>query len=187
MANSALMNIGKRYAFVVFCCAAALAFTGCASPNVAGGGEPSQGSSTLPAIARDASSIANVAGKYQGKFFLKKKAIGDISFDLSQSGTTVGGTLKLVLSKTTREPVALTLDAASNTLTGTAVDPSGKTACAYTISASYNPKTFVLSGTSSPLTCPGKVANFKTTESCFYNTTPSMDARRPAARGILEC
>jgi hypothetical protein len=181
------MNIGKRHAFVVFCCAAALAFAGCASPNIAGSGEPSQGLSSLPAIARDASQTTNVAGKYQGKFFLKKKAIGDISFDLSQSGTAVGGTLKLVLSKTIREPVALTLDASNNMLTGTAVDPSGKTACAYTIKASYNQKTFVLRGTSSPLTCPGKVANFTTTESCYYNTTPATNSRRVDARGILEC
>lgn len=164
-------------------CASLLVFAGCTSPA---GSESAQGPSSLPATIR-AATVTNVAGRYQGKFLLERKAIGDAYFDLTQSGTAIGGTLKLVLTKTTREPLAMTLDATNDTFSGIATDPSGKTPCSYTVAGSYNPKTFVLRGTSSPLTCPGKVANFTTTESCYYNTNPSTNARRTDARGILEC
>ena len=171
-------------ALTISCGAALLVSAGCASP--AGSGS-AQGLSSLPATVSSAATITNVAGRYQGQFLLKKKVIGDAAFDLTQSGTAIGGTLKLVLTKTAREPVAMTFDATNNTFSGVATDPTGKTPCSYALAGSYNPKTFELSGTSSPLTCPGKVANFKTTESCFYNTSPSTNARRPAAHGILEC
>jgi hypothetical protein len=180
------MNTEKRYsAVMVYCCAAMLVLAGCASPGE--GQSAAQGFAPVPSIGSAAASITNVAGRYHGKFLLKKKPIGDAYFDLTQSGTAIGGTLRLVLSKTLREPVAMTLDAANNSFTGNATDPTGKTHCTYALSGSYNPKTFVLSGTSSPLTCPGKVANFTTTESCFYNTSSSPSARRPDARGIIEC
>ena len=165
-------------------CAAALA--GCASSG-AGSGAPSQGLAPLPSLAEPAASVSNVAGQYQGKFRIKNSVIGTVSFNLTQSGTAVGGTLKLVLSKSTlSEPVAMTLSAANNTLTGTAVDAASKTPCTYALKGSYNPKTFVLRGTSSPLTCTGKVANFTTTEQCFYNTGSSNAIRRDV-NGIIEC
>jgi hypothetical protein len=187
--NRALMKTGKRYhAVMVYCCAAVLAFAGCASPSGGSGVGSLQGLAPLPSIASDAASVANVAGKYRGKFLLKRKTIGDAYFDLTQSGTAIGGTLRLVLSTTVREPVALTLDAANNSFTGSATDPSDKSPCTYTLSGSYNPKTAVLRGTSSPLTCAGKVANFTATQSCYYNTSPSATARRrPDARGVIEC
>jgi hypothetical protein len=179
------MRRGKRQrAIVVYCCTALLVFAGCASPV---GGANSQGAASLPSIGSNAVSATNLAGRYSGKFLLKNKPIGDAYFDLTQSGTAVGGTLKLVLSKTTREPVAMTVDTANNSFTGIATDPTGKTHCSYTLSGSYNPKTFVLRGTSSPLTCTGKVATFRTTESCFYNTSSSANIHRPDARGIIEC
>jgi len=136
----------------------------------------------------DAASITNLAGQYSGKFLLANKPIGDAYFNLTQRGTAVGGMLKLVISnQTTHEPVAMKLDAANDTFTGTATDPTGKTPCTYLLRGSYNPKTFVLRGTSAPHTCTGKTATFRTTESCFYNTEPSASNRRPDARGIIEC
>ena len=151
---------------------------GCASP---------QAQAPLPSFEASAASATNVAGQYQGNFLLKNTVIGKAFFDLTQSGTSVGGKLKLVLSGgTIHEPVAMTLDTADNTLTGTAVDASGNPVCTYALSASYNPKTFVLRGTSSPLTCKGKVATFRTTERCFYNTGSSNATRRNAT-GIIEC
>ena len=169
---------------IAYGCAALLVFAGCASPI---GGANSQSAVSLPTIDGSAASATNLAGQYSGKFFLANKPIGDAYFDLTQSGTAVGGTLKLVLSRTIREPVAMTLDTADNSFTGIATDPTGKTHCSYTLSGSYNPKTFVLRGTSSPLTCSGKVATFRTTESCFYNTGSATSVRRSDARGIIEC
>ncbi len=183
--NSSFMKTEKRYrALMAYCCAAVLAFAGCASPV---GGANSQVSASLPSLRSDTASATSLAGRYHGKFLLKKKPIGEAYFDLTQSGTAVGGTLKLVLSKTIREPVAMTLDTANNSFTGIATDPTGKMHCSYTLRGSYNPTTFVLRGTSSPLTCAGKVATFRTTESCFYNTRSSANVRRPDARGIIEC
>jgi hypothetical protein len=178
------MKSGKRYNTVtVFSCAIALTLTGCASGASSGGSGPT----SLPAIARDAPSIANLAGKYSGKFLVKSKPVGNASFNLTQNGTSIGGILKLALSsRTVLEPVALTLDPANNTFTGSATDPKGTTKCTYELDGSYNPKTFVLRGTSSPLTCAGKVATFRTTESCFYNSGSANDIR-PEARGIIEC
>jgi hypothetical protein len=181
------MKTGKRLGILtVYCCAALLVLAGCASPAGDKGVDP-QGSASLPSVVTDTAAIANLAGQYSGKFLIKNKPIGDAYFDLTQHGTAVGGTLKLVISRTTREPVALLLDTANNSFTGIATDPSGKAHCSYTLSGSYNPKTFVLRGTSSPLTCTGKVATFRTTESCFYNTNSSANVRRPDARGIIEC
>ena len=182
------MNVRKRQGPVVAsCCAAALLFAGCASPG-GGSAASSQGVASLPSIGRAAASATNLAGQYQGTFRLKTKVVGKAYFTLTQSGTTVGGTLKLVLSKKTlHEPVAVTFDAASNGFSGNVVDPTGKTPCTYAIAGSYNPKTFVLRGTSSPLTCAGKVANFTTTESCYYNTGTGAGAIRRDARGIIEC
>ncbi len=180
------MNTGIRLrALLAFCCAAALA--GCASVGAGGSAPSPQGMSGLPPLA-NAAAATNVAGRYSGKFRLKTTVVGNVSFNLTQSGSAVGGSLKLVLAKRTiGEPVAMTLDATANTLTGTAVDASGKQPCTYALRATYNPKTFIFRGTSSPLTCTGKVANFTTTERCFYNTGSSADAIRPNAHGIIEC
>ena len=179
------MNSGKRHnAVTVFCCAIALALAGCATGGSNGVGS---GLTSLPSIASDAASIANLAGRYHGTFSIKGKRAGDIDFNLTQNGTAIGGVLKLVVSKTYREPVAFTLDAANNSFVGNAVDSAGKTTCVYALSGSYNPKTFVLSGTSAPVTCSGKTAKFRTVESCYYNTGSSPTDRRPDARGILEC
>jgi hypothetical protein len=173
---------------MAFCCAAMLASAGCASPGGSASAASPQGFASLPSIVRTSASIANVAGQYKGKFLLKKTIIGDAYFNLTQSGTAIGGSLKLVLSKSTlNEPVAIAFDATNDSFTGSATDPTGKTPCTYALSGSYNPKTFVLRGTSSPLTCTGKVANFTTTESCYYNTSSGTNALRPDARGIIEC
>jgi hypothetical protein len=69
-----------------------------------------------PAIASDGASIANLAGRYSGTFSIKGKPVGDIDFNLTQSGTAIGGVLKLVVSKTYKEPVALTLEALQHPL-----------------------------------------------------------------------
>lgn len=173
---------------MAYCCAALLVSAGCASPGGGRNAASPQGLTSLPSIGSTAASIADVAGRYQGKFLLKTKPVGNAYFNLTQSGTAVGGSLKLVFSKrTVHEPVAMTLDPANNSFTGNATDPTGKTPCTYALSGSYDPKTYVLRGTSSPLTCPGKIANFTTTESCYYKTGSSTSALRPSARGIIEC
>jgi hypothetical protein len=177
------MNTYKGGRAVLALCAAG-ALAACASPGTSPAS--SQGLSSLPALAA-AAATTNVAGRYQGTFKIKFTVAGKASFDLTQSGNAIGGTLKLVLSsQTLREPVAMTL-AKGNTFTGTAVDLLGKTKCTYGLSGSYNPKTFVLRGTSSPITCKGKTATFDTTESCFYNTGSDANDVRPNAKGILEC
>jgi hypothetical protein len=189
-ANTTSMNARSPHKAIVAYCGAlvfALASTGCASPNGSGTAASPQGFAALPSIERSAVLTTNVAGKYQGKFLVKGKVIGDADFTLTQSGTAAGGFLKLVLSKrTTIEPVAMTLDTKNNSFTGSATDPSG-TACTYALSGSYNPKTFVLRGTSSPATCTGKLATFKTTETCYYDTGSSTNALRPNVRGIIKC
>jgi hypothetical protein len=131
------MNLRTRlFAFVACWCAAVLA--GCAVPG--GRGAASQSFAQLPSLVRPATA-ANVAGQYEGEVLLKKTVVGKAYFDLTQSGTAVGGTFKLVLSKRTlHEPVAMTLNATNDTLTGNAVDASDKTPCTYALSASYDPK-----------------------------------------------
>jgi hypothetical protein len=175
-------------AIVAYCCALVLALisAGCASPNGNGTAASAQGFAALPSIQGNAAVTTNVAGKYAGKFLVKGKVVGVADFTLTQSGTAAGGFLKLVLSKrTTIEPVAMTLNT-NNSFTGSATDPSG-TPCTYALSGSYNPKTFVLRGTSSPATCSGKVATFITTESCYYDTGSSTNTLRPNIRGIIKC
>lgn len=165
----------------------AVSLGACAS-TAAGGSPAPQGIAPLPAVAASASSGTNVAGRYKGKFLIKKSVVAEAHFNITQSGSAVGGILKLVLSdRTLHEPVALTLDAANNTLSGVATDAESNTECTYALKATYDPKTFVLSGTSSPLNCSGKVATFTTKERCFYNTAPASNAIRAHAHGILEC
>jgi hypothetical protein len=185
---AAFMKSTRRSgALMACCCAALLASAGCASTGNQGASS-SQAFAPLPPAGVPATSVANVAGRYHGKFLLKTKPVGDAYFNLTQSGTAIGGTLKLVLSKRTLyEPVAMTLDVANDSFTGSATDPTGKTPCTYALRGSYNPKTFILRGTSSPATCSGKVANFAAAESCFYVTGSGIIARRSEARGIIEC
>jgi hypothetical protein len=181
------MKARKRYgAAIGLFCSATLLFAGCASPRGAG-------SAYVPSspalLARNAASIADVAGRYRGKFLIGGKSTGEAYFNVTQRGTAVGGWLKLVLPKSTiQEPVAMTLDASNNTLVGNATDPSGATPCTYALRGSYNSKTFVFKGTSTPLTCSGKAATFRTVERCFYETNGTAnDRRHPDARGIIEC
>lgn len=182
------MNTNNRRGAVIACgCAILLVLSGCASAGGTTALTP-HGLESLPSAGHSAAAIANVAGRYHGKFSISGKRVGDASFDLTQSATAVGGSLTLVLAKQTlREPVAMTLDPANNSFTGSATDPTGTTPCTYALSGSYNPKTFILRGTSAPRTCAGKKAAFTTTERCFYNTGSGTNASRLPSRDIAKC
>jgi hypothetical protein len=167
-------------------CSAVLALAGCASSG--GGFASQQGSTSFASSAGSRASTTNLAGQYRGAFLVGGKVVGKAYFNLTQTGTAIGGTLRLVLSKSIyREPVALKLAAKNDTVTGNAVDATSTTPCTYALTGSYNPKTFVFTGKSTPATCKGKVATFKTVERCFYDTGSGTDVIRPNATGLLEC
>ena len=90
-------------------------------------------STTTPAT--PAPALANVAGQYRGTVadtaFGNGKALGDFS----QTGSTVGGRLRLTYAgKKVLNSVAMTL-ARSGALSGDAVATIGQTACTFSVSA----------------------------------------------------
>lgn len=125
-------------------------------------------STTTPAM--PAPKPANVAGQYRGTVtdtaFGSGKALGDFS----QTGTTVGGRLKLTYgSETILNSVAMKL-AHANSLSGSAVATIGKVACTFAISATYDSTTFDLTGNYSASNgCSGESGTFAMKERCYYS------------------
>jgi hypothetical protein len=180
------MHSKKRVDFA-WSCAALLILVGCQSGGGASALSP-LGLTAASAPDSTGAASANLAGQYRGKFSVKTAVIGNVTFDLTQSGSSIGGTLKLVVPKQRfTEPVAMALKAANDTFSGNAIDAASKTPCTYALNGSFNPKTLVLKGTSTPLTCAGQRANFTATERCYYNTGSKTNAVRRNDDAMPEC
>lgn len=142
-------------------------------------------STTTPAT--PAPALANVAGQYRGTVadtaFGNGKALGDFS----QTGSTVGGRLRLTYAgKKVLNSVAMTL-ARSGALSGDAVATIGQTACTFSVSANYDATSFALSGSYAATTgCSGESGTFAMKEVCYYQQSAGIrNAVRSRHRPVL--
>lgn len=141
--------------------------------------------------------LANVAGQYRGTVadsaFGNGKALGDFS----QTGSTVGGRLRLTYAgKKVLNSVAMTL-ARSGALSGDAVATIAQTACTFSVNANYDATSFALSGSYAATTgCSGESGTFAMKEVCYYQQSAGIrdDVRsrhqavvRPNAGGLHGC
>jgi hypothetical protein len=173
--------------------AAALAFAGlagCAGSSAGNNGASNAGAMpgfAAPAVAR----AFEAAGQYEGTVTDSALGNGKVSFDLSRTGASAGGSLRETFAtKTIRSAVAMSV-ASNDTLSGTAIALLSNP-CSLQIDAKYNRKTHVLSGTYSAFhRCSGQTGTFRAKEQCYYVVTKpaggTQFADRPNTVRIMGC
>ena len=135
----------------------------------------------VPAIA-----TTLVAGEYKGSITDSSRGKGSAVLQLSQGALSVGGSLNQTFGgKTLRGVVALNLSGTS--LGGNEV-LLGSSPCTFSVTAKYNTKTAVLSGSYTAIShCNGRSGTFKLTEQCYYVTPSASDIERPNTVTVRPC
>jgi hypothetical protein len=175
------MNMRDRFHLLPTALALALGFSACSSAGSSGSVPSAQTPLAVPAIA-----MTQIAGEYKGSVTDSKRGKGTGALQLSQSNANTGGSFNQTYGNTTvRGVVALGLS--GTTLGGNEVLLGGP--CTFSMTAKYNAKTAVLSGSYTAISrCKGQSGTFKLTEQCYY-VTPSAaaDSERPNNVTIKPC
>jgi hypothetical protein len=165
-----------------FALALLLGFSACSSTGSAGSSVPTaQTPLAVPAIA-----TTLVAGEYSGTVTDSARKKGTATLQLSQSVFTTGGSLNQKYgTKAVHGVVALSLSGTS--LSGNEVT-LGPGPCTFSMTAKYDTKTAVLSGSYSAINrCNGESGTFKLTERCYYTIPSASDIERPNVIGVRPC
>jgi hypothetical protein len=175
------MNIRYRLHVVPAALALVLGFTACSSPGSTGSVPSAQSPLAKPAIA-----MTLAAGQYKGSITDSKRGKGSAVLQLSQSNFNTGGSLKQTYAgKTANGVVAMGLSGTS--LSGNEV-LLGTTPCTFSVTAKYNTKTAVMSGSYTATSrCKGQSGTFKLTEQCYYVTPSASDIERPNNISVHPC
>lgn len=175
---------------LLFPVSVAVALTACAASS--SGGVPAASAASQPAVAPQA--IFNDAGAYNGSIQDSTFGSGNASASLAQHQHTIGGYLIATFGSNT-----ITNAVEAQTNTGLSVSggeaangPSGL--CTFNVSATYDTKTNVLSGTYQAVHgCTGESGSFALTKDCYYPRA-GLDAipawnRNPAQpdHGLHQC
>jgi hypothetical protein len=159
-----------------------LGFSACSSAGSSAGLPPGQAPLAVPAIA-----TTLLAGQYKGSVTDSSRGKGSAVLQLSQGGSSAGGSLNQTFAgKTIRGVVALNVS--STSLDGNEV-LLGSSPCTLSVTAKYDAKTAVISGSYSATSrCKGRSGTFELTEQCYY-TTPSIvtDVDRPDTINVKPC
>jgi hypothetical protein len=177
------MNMPYRLRFVPTALALLLGFSACSAP-VTSGSIP-----TSKALAASTDSLVQllIAGQYSGSIKDSARGKGTAVLQLAQGNASAGGSLKQTYSsKTVKGVVSFGLSGPS--LNGNEV-LLGSSPCTFSITAKYNVKTYVLSGSYNAISrCKGQSGTFKLTEQCYYVTpSASADIERPEAVNLKAC
>ena len=140
-------------------------------------------SSSLPS---GNSSVPQTAGDYTGTVNDSVMGAGTATVTLSQTGSSIGGTLvETFTGSTMQTSLALVTDLSGN-VSGNAVATIGTGACGFKVAGTYGTSTGVLSGSYTAFSgCGGQTATFTLTQQCT-NPTSSI-RRRDGAHGIAPC
>jgi hypothetical protein len=177
------MNMPYRLRFVPTALALLLGFSACSAPVTSGSIPTSQ------ALAASSDSLVQllIAGEYKGSITDSSKGKGTAVLQLAQGISSAGGSLKQTYgSKDLKAVVSFGLSGPS--LNGNEV-LLGSSPCTFSMTAKYNVKNHVLSGTYNAISgCKGRSGKVKLTEQCYYVTpTAAADFDRPAAVNLKAC
>ena len=129
--------------------------------------------------------LPNISGDYAGTIADSQNGTGDATATFAQNGSSAGGAITVTgQSATFTAQTAITISA-SNAYTGSMiVDYANGTTCTYGTAGTFDPQTYVLSGTYSAVAgCSGGTGKYTLTQQCYDTST----SRRRKALRILHC
>jgi hypothetical protein len=177
------MNTPHRLRFVPIALALLLGFSACSAPVSSGSLPTSQALAASP----DSLVFIPIAGQYNGTVADSARGKGKVVLQLAQSVSSAGGSMNQTYGTTMVSGVI------SASLSGTSLNGNevflGSTPCTFSVSAKYNPKNAVLSGSYKAVSrCKGQSGTFKLKEQCFYVTpSASADIERPNNVTVRPC
>ena len=177
------MNTPYRLRFVPTALALLIGLTACSAP-VTSGSIPT--SETLSASSDSLVQLL-IAGEYKGSITDSSKGKGTAVLQFAQGISSAGGSLKQTYgSKNVNAVVSFGLSGPS--MNGNEV-LLGSSPCTFSMTAKYNVKTVVLSGSYNAISgCKGRSGKFKLTEQCYYVTpSASADIERPNTVNVKPC
>ena len=140
-------------------------------------------SSGLPA---NTQAVPVTAGDYTGTATDSAMGTGTAAITLSQTGSSIGGTLIETLAGGTLNNTFAVVTDTSGNLSGNSVATVNNVACGFKVAATYDSTTGQLNGTYTAYSgCTGQSGTFALTQQC---TNPSSSLRRrDGAHGIAPC
>lgn len=131
--------------------------------------------------------VPQAAGGYSGTVTDSAMGSGTATLTLSQSGSSIGGTLVETFPTTTlNNTFALVTDVSGN-LSGNGVATVNNVACGFTVAGTYNTTTGQLTGTYTAFSgCTGQSGTMTLLQQCT-NPYTALRFRRDHAVGVLPC
>lgn len=162
---------------------AAFVFAGCAGATTG-----AIGGSSAPNVAapQGQATILNDSGQFSGTAKDSVLGQGSASASLAQDARVVGGVLTTTFGSTTLSNSLAAKTTTGATLTGAEAASTTSGICTFTVSATYDPSKYVLSGTyQAAHGCTGETGSFKIKQDCFYPPSALFGAT-PAFNGVAK-
>lgn len=136
--------------------------------------------------------VSQIAGEYTGTATDSVFGSGSAAVTLSQTASSIGGTLIETFGATTiTNALAITIDLDGNVAgSATATVPSNANTCGFKVTGTYANSTGNLNGNYSAYSgCSGETGSFTMTQQCTDPSIPgAVHRRRPdSGHGILPC
>ncbi len=136
--------------------------------------------------------VSQIAGEYTGTATDSVFGSGSAAVTLSQTASSIGGTLTETFGATTiSNSLAITIDLSGN-ITGSAIAtvPSNANTCGFKVNGTYDNSTGDFNGAYTSYSgCSGETGSFTMTQQCSDPSIPgALHRRRPeGGHGILPC
>lgn len=162
---------------------AAIAFAACAGANT---GAIGAGSAPNAAAAQGQAAILNDSGQFSGTAKDSVLGTGSASASLAQDQRVVGGVLTTTFGSTTLSNSLAAKTTTGAALTGAEAANTTSGTCTFTVSATFDPNKYVLSGTYQAASgCTGETGSFKLKQECIYPPSGNFGAM-PAFNGVAK-